>query len=206
VKGSVQVPDQRLVRQLSFVIELDKLKRVLRRTLVMDGSRRENSAEHSWHLALMAVILAEYSDDPVDVAKVVKMVLVHDVIEIDAGDTFCYDQEHVLSQVEREQQAAARLFALLPPDQAEELRSIWDEFELRETPEARFAVTLDRLQPFLSNIETQGGSWTQHAINLDQVEARMAPVANSSTHLAEYMRGALSEAVARGYIVSAEST
>jgi putative hydrolase of HD superfamily len=194
------VTDDRLARQIEFVIELDRLKGVLRRTTLMDGSRRENSAEHSWHLALMALILGECADEAVDVARVIKMLLLHDVVEIDAGDTFCYDQNGILDQTEREERAAQRVFGLLPADQAAECRALWEEFEEGSTAEARFAVALDRLQPLLSNIQTRGGSWAHYGITLEQVETRMAPVASGSTPLAAYVREVIDEAVRREYI------
>jgi len=146
----------RLLQQMQFVVEIDKLKRVLRQTLLTDGSRRENSAEHSWHIALMAILLSEYATEPIDILRVVKMLLLHDLVEIDAGDTFCYDDRGHESKAEREMQAADRLFSLLPPDQASEFRALWDEFEAQETADAQFASTLDRLQPLLNNHQTQG--------------------------------------------------
>jgi len=194
------VTDDRLARQMAFIMELDKLKSVLRRTTLMDQSRQENSAEHSWHLGLMAMLLAEHADEPVDVAKVVKMVLVHDVVEIDAGDTFCYDANGVLDQVEREERAATRLFGLLPAEQAMELRSLWEEFDARESAEARFATALDHLQPVLNNFHSGGGTWVAHGITLEQVQTRMAPLAESSTSLAAYAGEIVAEALARGYV------
>ncbi len=143
-----------LSRQLAFIVELDKLKRILRQTLVMDGSRRENSAEHSWHLAVMAVLLSEHAREAVDVQRVVKMLLIHDVVEIDAGDTFCYDAAATVGKEERERGAAERLFGLLPEEQAEELHELWEEFEARGTAEAQFANALDRLQGLLQTITT----------------------------------------------------
>src|SRR5262249_26088133 len=129
----------RLEQQLKFCTELDKLKGILRRSMLMDASRRENSAEHSWHLATMAMLLTEYAKTPVDLTRALKMLLVHDVVEIDAGDTFAYDLVNVETQHDREQQAADRLFGMLPEDQASELRALWDEFEARETPESKYA-------------------------------------------------------------------
>jgi putative hydrolase of HD superfamily len=192
--------DERLTRQLQFIIEIDRLKSVLRRTPIMDGSRQENSAEHSWHLALMALVLAEYADPAVDTGRVIRMVLLHDLVEIDAGDTFCYDEEGVLSQAERERQAAQRVFGLLPENEGRDLRDLWREFEEGETAEARFAVALDRLQPLLCNMQSQGGSWTIYSINADQVRSRMAPIARSSTRLADLVRALISEAIAQGIL------
>ncbi|HEX5324571.1 MAG TPA: HD domain-containing protein, partial [Capsulimonadaceae bacterium] len=143
--------NERLSQQIAFIIETDKLKDILRRTYIMSGDRLENSAEHSWQLALMATLLAEHSNEPIDVAHVVKMVLVHDLVEIDAGDTYCYDVVAEQDKVEREERAADRIFGLLPADQGKQIRLLWEEFEARETPEARFAAAIDRLMPMLLN-------------------------------------------------------
>ncbi len=142
----------------------------------MDASRRENSAEHSWHLANMAMLLTEYASEPVDLTRVLKMLLVHDVVEIDAGDTFVYDTVDVKSQHERELKAAARLFGLLPPEQSAELRGLWDEFEERKTAEAKYANALDRLQPLMQNYYSGGQSWKQHGVTREQVIERMKAV------------------------------
>jgi 5'-deoxynucleotidase YfbR-like HD superfamily hydrolase len=166
----------RLEQQLSFCKELDKLKNILRQSLLMDASRRENSAEHSWHLAAMAMLLCEYAVAPVDLTRVLKMLLVHDVVEIDAGDTFAYDAVNLETQHAREQQAADRLFGLLPADQGSELRRLWEEFEHHETAEAKFANALDRLQPLLQNFHSGGQSWMKHQVSRDQVMSRMQPV------------------------------
>ena len=153
---------QRLLAQVSFITEIDKLKTIQRQTLLLDGSRQENDAEHSWHLAMMVVVLAEYSNRPIDVARVVKMVLVHDVVEIDAGDTFAYDEGAHHDKEAREQTAADRLFGLLPKDQAMEMRALWDEFEAGETADAQFANAVDRMQPVLHNALTGGKQWLKH--------------------------------------------
>jgi len=166
----------RLEQQISFILEIDKLKTVLRQTLLCDRSRRENSAEHSWHLAVMAVLMAEYAPGPVDVARVVKMVLVHDVVEVDAGDTFAYDAPGNIGKEDRERKAAKRIFGLLPAEQGKELKALWEEFEARETTEAKFANALDRLQPLLHNSRTEGGTWKIHNVNRKQVMWRMDPV------------------------------
>jgi putative hydrolase of HD superfamily len=165
-----------VARQLAFLVEVDRLKSVLRQTPLCDGSRRENSAEHSWHLALAAVVLAEHARDGVDVARVVRMTLVHDVVEIDAGDTFAYDAAAHAGKEDRERAAADRLFGTLPSEQAAELRALWDEFEAQETPEARYANALDRLQPLLNNHHAGGGSWRAHGVTRDQVLRRMRPI------------------------------
>lgn len=163
-------------QQLAFIVEIDRLKRVLRRTWLCDHSRPENSAEHSWHLATMAVLLAEHADPMVDIARVTRMVLVHDIVEIDAGDTYAYDDVGNGSREARERAAADRLFALLPEDQGAQLRALWEEFEVRQTVDARYAAALDRLQPLLNNDRSGGGSWRTHHVTRDQVLERMEPI------------------------------
>ena len=196
-------PD-RLASQIRFIVEIDRLKSVLRQTHLMDGSRRENDAEHSWHLAVMALLLREYAaEQGVDVSRVVAMVLVHDLVEIDAGDTFCYDEAGNADKPEREQRAAGRIFAILPPDQAREMRGLWDEFEARATPEARFAAALDRLQPQLHNYHTQGATWREHGVTADQVVARNRHMADGAPALWDYAQQLIREAVERGYLAPA---
>jgi putative hydrolase of HD superfamily len=166
----------RLTQQIEFLIEADKLKQVLRRTPLADRSRRENSAEHSWHLLLTAIVLREYSAAQIDLLRVLEILTVHDLVEIDAGDTFAYDTQDLVTKAEREQAAAERVFALLPADQASRVRSLWEEFEAQETPEACFANAMDRLQPLLQNACAQGGSWRDHDVERAQVLRRMAPI------------------------------
>jgi putative hydrolases of HD superfamily len=166
----------RLASQLAFIAEIDRLKGVLRQTLLCDRSRQENTAEHSWHLAMAAIVLAEYAGDDVDIRRVIRMALVHDIVEIDAGDTFAYDAKGNLDREKREQVAAERVFGMLPAEQATELRGLWEEFEVGRSPDARFAVALDRLQPLLLNHHSQGGSWRAHNITRDQVLRRMQPI------------------------------
>jgi putative hydrolase of HD superfamily len=170
------MPDARLRSQLEFIAELDKLKLILRRISVIGGSRLENSAEHSWHLGVMVPLLAEYAAEEVDVTRVMKMLLFHDVVEIDAGDTFCFDEEANLDKEEREIRAADRLFGLLPEDQAAELRRAWDEFEAGETAEARFANALDRFQGLMMNHGNKGGTWLEYGITREQILKRMDPI------------------------------
>lgn len=160
---------ERLEQQLRFLLELDKLKNIYRRTYVLHEDRTENDAEHSFHLAIMACILAEHAREPVDVLHTMKMVLVHDVVEIDAGDTYAYDTEGAKTKAAREQKAADRLFALLPEEQCREYRALWDEFEARETPEAKFANALDRIQPMLLNYKKDGYAWRKNGITMQQV-------------------------------------
>ena len=190
----------RLAAQLAFLREIDALKNVLRRSIIMDGSRRENSAEHSWHIALAALVLAEYADEPVDASHVMKLLLLHDIVEIDAGDTFAYDMVGKESQAAREDAAASRIFGLLPDEQAREMRALWDEFEARETPEARFANAVDRLLPVMHNFATGGGSWQNHDVNRAMVVERMRPLAENSATLWAWLSDLLDEAVRRGYL------
>lgn len=166
----------RLKQQLEFLVEADRLKGVLRHTSLCDGSRRENSAEHSWHLALMAEVLAEHSEKAIDVNRVLRMLLVHDLVEIDAGDAFAYDAAANVGREQRELLAAERIFGLLPAQQEVELRALWDEFERQETADARFALALDRLQPLLNNHHSGGGSWLAHGVTRAAVLRRMQPI------------------------------
>jgi putative hydrolases of HD superfamily len=191
---------QRLDQQLQFVIEIDKLKQVLRQTAILGGERRENSAEHSWHLGVMALTLAEYAGEAVDILRVVRMLLVHDLVEIDAGDTFCYDAQANLSKAAREQAAAARIFGLLPADQGRELHALWEEFEAGETAEAHFANALDRLQPLLHNYHNQGGTWRAHGITRDAVLRRMAPIQEGAPMLWPYVLTVVEASCVAGYI------
>jgi putative hydrolase of HD superfamily len=188
----------RLARQLQFILEIDKLKSVYRRTYLIDGARNENSAEHSWHLAMLALILAEHANEPLDVAKVVKMVLVHDLVEIDAGDTYIYDAQG--DKAEREGLAADRLFGLLPADQEAEFRGLWEEFESGATPEARFATALDRFIPQLHNYHTQGRSWKEHGITAERVLTRNVEISHGSVTLWEWTQILIERAVSEGLL------
>lgn len=192
---------ERLAQQWNFIREIDKLKLVLRRTLLLDGSRYENDAEHSWHLAVMAVLLREHANEPaVDIVRVIKMVLVHDIVEIDAGDTYCYDEKGNLGKVDREKVAADRLFGLLPVDQQQELKSLWEEFEARETPEAKFAAALDRVQPLMHNHGTGGVVWKAHGVRSGKVLERNRHVEEGSRVLWEFAESLIRDAVQRGYL------
>jgi len=191
----------RFEQQIRFIVEIDKLKNVLRRTLLTDGTRRENSAEHSWHLALMAVLLAEHAPG-VDVRRVMEILLVHDIVEIDAGDTFAYDVAGNANKAARESAAAARLFGLLPADQARALWELWEEFEAGRTPESRYALALDRLQPLLQNVFAQGGAWRSHGVTREQILVRMKPVGDLSAELWTYVVRLVDEVWAAGYIRS----
>lgn len=176
----------RLEQQINFIMEVDKLKNIVRQNYLADGSRKEDDADHSWHLALMCAILSEHSNQKIDMVKTMIMVLIHDLVEIDAGDTYAYDAEFNLSKQERELAAAERIFNLLPEDQAEEMRSLWDEFEANETPEAKFASTLDRVQPFLLNAASDGKSWKEHGVTFSQVMKRNEVTPDGSEALWNY--------------------
>jgi putative hydrolase of HD superfamily len=189
-----------LARQIQFLLEIDGLKQITRRTLIADGSRRENDAEHSWHLAMFAVVLAEHGPAELDLARVLKMVLVHDLVEIDAGDTYCYDPAACATHRDRELAAAERIFALLPEDQGNELRELWEEFEAKETAESRFAAALDRLQPVLLNYHTQGRAWREHGVTRAQVIERNRHIAAGAPHLWEYALALIDDAVEKGYL------
>jgi putative hydrolases of HD superfamily len=190
--------------QITFLKEIDKLKHIIRQTILVDGSRKENTAEHSWHIALAALVLSEYADEPVDVLRVIKMLLIHDIVEIDAGDTFAFDEVGYEDKEEREQQAAERIFGLLSNGQGDELKALWYEFEDRQTPDAKFAVAIDRLLPFLHNIWTEGGaSWKEHSPTFEQVYRRnVEGVGNASTALWDYVKQLMDDANEKGWINS----
>jgi putative hydrolase of HD superfamily len=198
----------RLEAQLTFLKELDKLKRVIRQTILVDGSRKENTAEHSWHATMATLILSEYADEPVDVLRVVKMMLVHDIVEIDAGDTFAFDEVGYQDKPEREQQAAARIFGLLPAEQGDEYRALWEEFEAAQSSEAKFANAMDQIMPFLHNIWTEGnGSWKEHRITLEQVLPRYEQrIGVGSSALWEYVQRILDKATRNGWLISDDTT
>jgi putative hydrolase of HD superfamily len=194
-------PTDRLERQMRFLFEIDKLKEIQRRTRLPQSQRLENSAEHSWHIALMAAMLAEHAAPAgVDVMRVVRMLLIHDIVEIDAGDTFGYDTGGHADKREREVRAANRIFGLLPADQAAEIRALWDEFEAGETPEAKYALAMDRFQAVMVNSLSNGGSWREHHVTADRVIARNQVIANSSPALWAYARNLIEDAVAKGHL------
>jgi len=192
---------QPLDSQLRFLLEADRLKGVLRQSQIIDGSRRENSAEHSWHLALMSLVLGEYAPAGTDLGRVTAMTVVHDLVEIDAGDLFVYAGEQAQARQEEAERAAAdRLFALLPAGQAASFRALWDEFEERRTPEAKFARALDRLQPMLANYQLGGGTWAQHGVTADQVLTKVALIEDGSAALGAFARELVSAAVSQGFL------
>ena len=192
--------NDKLKGQLSFLIEADKMKSILRQTLLIDQSRRENDAEHSWHLALMAMTLAEYTPLEINLDRVIRMALVHDLVEIYAGDTFAYDASGYQSKDKREKEAADKLFSMLPPEQGREYRALWEEFDAMLTPDALYASAIDRLQPFINNALTDGHTWVQHGVTVDKVYKRMDPVRNALPALWEYVENVINENLKAGRI------
>lgn len=176
----------RLDKLFEFALEADKEKRIKRRTLLSDGKTAENDAEHAWHAALMCVLLSEYANDPIDVLKTVTMLLIHDIVEIDAGDTYAYDETAKLSQREREEKAADRIFGILPEDKAKNLRALWEEFEAAQTPEAKFARAMDNIQPAMLNNSTDGRVWEENKIRLSQILERNELTPKGSEKLWDY--------------------
>ncbi len=192
----------RLSAQLRFIVEIDQLKTIIRQTPLIDLSRRENDAEHSWHLAIMAMVLADFAAPEVDVLRAIRMLLVHDIVEIDAGDTFLYDATAAADQEAREEKAADRIFGLLPEPDGAELRALWDEFEAHQSADAHFARAMDRLQPFLHNIFTGGVMWQKHGVTENQVRTRMRTIADGSAELHALVEKLIGEAVSRGYLAA----
>jgi putative hydrolase of HD superfamily len=193
--------NQRLLQQLDFLVEVDKLKSVYRRSYITDRSRHENDAEHTWHLTMMAILLLEHVDNQqLDILRVLKMLIVHDLVEIDAGDTFAYDEQGHEDKYEREQAAARRLFGMLPDDQREELMTLWEEFEARQSPEAQYAAALDRLQPLIQNYRTEGVSWREHGVTSDKVLARNRHIGDISSELWAYVQSLVADSVNKGYL------
>ena len=187
--------DERMRRQLDFALEIDKEKNIFRQTHLSGHGRNENDAEHAWHMAIMAYLLREYSNAPVDPARVMLMCLIHDIVEIDAGDTYAYDEEAKKSQKEREDAAKERIFSLLPEDQKEELSSLFEEFEEGKTPEARFARSMDNLQPLLLNHSNGGSDWKEHGVSEEQIRGRQ-----SSTRLGSESLYAVTDAIIREHV------
>lgn len=196
----MDMDNKRLNSQLKFIIELDRMKTIERQSPIYAGGRRENDAEHSWHISLMALILREYAAEPVDMGRVLEMLTVHDLIEIYAGDTFAYDVVGNEGKAARESAAADRLYAILPEDQGRYYRSLWEEFDAMETPDSRFAASLDRLQPLLSNWLNEGGTWRDHGVKTEQVYRRMEPLKTGAPRLWELADHIIRASVERGYI------
>ncbi|HUL52456.1 MAG TPA: HD domain-containing protein [Opitutaceae bacterium] len=192
---------ERLVQQIRFIVEVDRLKEIFRQTVLVHSRRPENDAEHSWHLCLIVLTLAEHANWPrLDVLRVLKMLILHDLVEIDAGDTFAYDTAAMAHQHEREAVAADRIFGLLPADQAREFRALWDEFEARQTREAKFAAAVDRFQPMLLNCHTEGAAWRKHGVTRDRVLARNSYIAEGSAALWAYAEHMIADTVAAGHL------
>lgn len=191
---------KRLEQQLDFILEIDKLKKITRQTYLADNSRQENDTEHSWHLAMMCILLCEHANEKIDLAKTISMVLIHDVVEIDAGDTYAYDEEGNLTKRDREVAAAERIFNLLPKDQAVYMRDLWEEFETGETPEAKFALSLDKVQPVLLNAASGGRAWREHEVNDTQIYNRNKTTSQGSKELWGYAEGLIEKHVLLGNI------
>jgi putative hydrolase of HD superfamily len=197
----LHVPEE-LQRQISFLIEIDTLKQVFRKAALIKDLRAENDAEHSWHLAMMVILLSKYSNDTeIDVLRTVKMALIHDIVEIDAGDTFCYRPHDREQKTAKEREAANRIFGLLPDGQDREFRLLWEEFEEMKTPEARFAAAVDRLQPLLLSFNTRGHTWLKHSVTRSQVIERNQHIEKGSVVLWEFAKQLIDESVQRGYLL-----
>lgn len=192
--------DDRLQRQINFILEIDKEKNIFRQTHLSGHGRNENDAEHAWHMAVMAYLLREYANEPVDIARVMLMCLTHDVVEIDAGDTYAYDTEALATQRAREDAAKERIYALLPEDQGAELRAVFEEFEANETPEAKFAHAMDNLQPLLLNDSNGGGDWRAHQVTAAQVYGRQRKTREGSRELFALVDALLQKNIEQGNI------
>ena len=190
----------RFEQQMKFILEIDKVKNVFRQTYLADGNRKENDAEHSWHMAIMAFLLKEYAQEEVDIMRVVLMVLIHDLVEIDAGDTYAYDLDGLQTKREREVKAAERIFGLLPKDQEEQFRELWDEFEAYESAEAKYAHMLDNFQPLMLNDALDGKSWKEHKVKKSQIYRRNAKTMEGSEKIWEYMKDLVQKNIDRGNI------
>lgn len=191
----------RLEQQLQFILEIDKVKKIIRQTPLSDASRKENDAEHSWHIALMAYLLQEYAQESVEVSKVMLMVLIHDLVEIDAGDTYAYDEEGAKTKDERERKAADRIFGLLPEDQGVYLKALWEEFEAYETAEAKYAHMLDNFQPLLLNDAAGGISWTEHQVKKSQIYKRNEKVEETSATIWKCMQNKIDKHIQAGHVL-----
>ncbi len=191
---------ENLLKQINFIKEIDKIKYIQRKTKLFNSDRPENDAEHSWHLAMMAIVLAEHSDTPIDILKVIKMVLIHDIVEIDAGDIFIYDTSKNHTNTENELRAAKRIFGLLPAEQGDELIEIWQEFEAGITNEAKFARAMDRLEPLLQNTSNNGGTWKEFDVDYKKVYEKKKIIKDSSVALWNYSENLINESVDRGIL------
>ena len=189
-----------LLKQIEFIKEIDKIKYIERKTKLFTSDRRENDAEHSWHLAMMALVLAEHANEDIDILKVIKMVLIHDIVEIDSGDIFFYDADNGHNNTEAELKAAKRIFGILPAEQAEELINIWLEFEDAETAEARFAKSLDRFEPLLQNYSNKGGTWQEFDVSHDMVYGMKRIIKDGSRSIWQYAEELINDSVDQGYL------
>lgn len=189
-----------ILQQIEFIKEIDKLKYIQRKTRLFNSDRNENDAEHSWHLAVMAIVLAGHSNVPVDILKVVKMVLIHDIVEIDAGDIFIYDTQKSHTNTDDERLAAIRVFGMLPPEQASDLIAVWEEFEAGETAEARFARAMDRLEPLLQNSSNGGGTWKEFGVKYEKVYEKKKVIREGSDSLWAYAEALINESVEKGIL------
>ena len=194
---------ERFNKQLEFLAEIDKLKQILRNTILMDDSRRENDAEHTWHMAVCAILFVEYSNEKdLNILKALKMIMIHDIVEIDAGDTFAYDEIGHMDKAEREQKAAKRIFGLLPDDQREEFADLWNEFEEYETAESKYAHLVDTFMPIYHNYKTKGLQWQRLNVTSDKVLTRNRHIQRGSEEIWEYVQGIVKDAVEKGYLGS----
>lgn len=190
----------RLEQQIQFIVEIDKVKNIFRQTYLADKNRKENDAEHSWHIALMAYLLQEYAEDPVDVGRVMLMVLIHDLVEIDAGDTYAYDTKGAETKRVREEAAADRIFGILPEDQRTHLRELWEEFEEYQTADAKYAHLLDNFQPLLLNDASDGTSWEEHGVRKSQIYKRNEHIVETSHEIWECIQGIVEKHIEKGHV------
>lgn len=191
---------ERLKKDIDFIVELDKMKSILRQTSIIGEDRREDDAQHSWHVSVAAMVLSEYANEKIDICKVIKMLLVHDLVEIYAGDTFCYDKKGNEDKKERELKAADKIYGMLDEKKGKELRALWEEFEEKKTSEALFAAAMDRLQPILSNYHNNGGTWKKYGVSQSEIYKRVAPIKKVSDELYTYMVSLLEDALEKGFI------
>ena len=190
----------KLLQQINFIKEIDKIKYIQRKTKLFNSERNENDAEHSWHLAMMAIVLAEHADVPIDILKVLKMVLIHDIVEIDAGDIFIYDTAKNHTNTDEERKAAKRIFGMLPEEQADEFISIWEEFEKGQTNEAKFAKSMDRFEPLLQNSSNNGGTWAEFGVKYDKVIEKKKAIKDGSSSIWTYAENLINESVEKGIL------
>ena len=200
VQDFLEGNNERMNQQLLFTAEIDKMTDVLRQTVLINKSRRENDAEHSWHIAVMAMLFSEYASEPVKIGRVVQMCVVHDLVEIEADDTFAYDVQGNIGKAEREKEAADKLFSKLPEDQGHMIRALWEEFDAMETADAKYAACMDRLQPFLHNTLTEGHTWGQGKVTRGAVEKRMAVIKDFMPEVYEWLKANLDRAVEKGWL------